>query len=115
MDESVGRQRWCEIQPDTEFLELNRDARESSRTTGRLQNREGKLTAGKEARVLAGLGHQVRLGEDFQNVLFLQRLDCRREVDVRAINENVKQVAEADCTAGRRCRAHTVLCGELRW
>src|SRR5580692_374413 len=96
----VGSQRWREVQAHSEFFELNRDSRES-RTGCPLQDRKGKFAARQETRFLPRLRHQVRLGQDLQYVVLLERLDRRCKVNVRPEDENIQQVAEPE----RRCRS----------
>ena len=56
----------------------------------------GNLAAGEEARFLAALGDQVRLGEALEQAAGLQRLDDRAEVVLRVEEEQVQEVAERE-------------------
>src|SRR5271156_1682796 len=100
MDQSIGSQSGREIQTHAEFLELNGDSGKTSAAAGGLQNRKREFAAGEEAGVFAGLGHQVGFGEDFQDVLLLQSLNGRGEIDVWTKDEDVEEVAQADGGAG---------------
>ena len=72
---AVADDRRREVQPDAELLELNGD-RDVEPPEPCATGRE--LAAGEEARFLAALGNQVRLGEALEQALVLQRAGWRR-------------------------------------
>ena len=74
----VAGDRRLERQPHAELLELDRH-----RIGGALDDRNRELAAGEEARLLAVVGDQVRLGEALEVALRLERLqDCAEALAV---------------------------------
>ena len=92
VDVAVGRDHRGELQPHAEFLERNRHRSEA---VARLHDRERELAAGEETGFLAVHRNQIRLGENLQKILRLERLDHRAEVDVGTEQEQVQDVVDA--------------------
>ena len=61
---------------------------------GALHDRHRKLAAGEEARLLAVVGDQVRLGERLEEALLLERLDGDAEAFRAIEEEEVQEIAE---------------------
>ena len=71
VNQAARQQCGREIQPHAEFLELNRDSRETTARSA-LHDGKRKFAAGQKAGVFSGRREQVRLGQDFENVVLLQ-------------------------------------------
>ena len=85
----VACNRRPEIQPDAELLEDDRD-----RAGGALHDRHRELAAREEARFLAVVGDQVRLGKRLEEALLLERLDDGAEAFLAVEEEEVQKIAE---------------------
>ncbi len=92
MDESVQGEGRREVQAHAKLLELNGDSGKTA-AAGRLQNGKGKFAAGEKTRFLSRRGQQIRLGQNLQNIILLESLDRRGQVDVRPNVEDVQQIA----------------------
>ena len=92
-----------EVQPHAEFLVGDRDRQVGARS---LRDRHRELAAGEEARFLAALGDQVRLGEALELPFGLQRLDHRAELVLGVEEKQVEEVAEDQLPgcSDRSCR-----------
>ena len=89
-----------EVQLHAERLELHRDHRRGGAAgRGGGDGGEGERAAGQEAGVLAFQRDQVRLGQNLQQVPFLQGLDGGADVQVGPEGEEVQQVGEVDGVA----------------
>src|SRR5215208_6461623 len=98
--DTVAVDRRREVQADTEFLELDGDGEVG---TGPLRDGNRKLTTGEEARFLATLRNQVRLGKALEQAALLHRTDQYADVVLLAEEEQVQEVAEIDLA---RCARH---------
>ena len=67
-----------------------------------LHDGEGELAASQKAGLLAVDGDEVGLGQNLQQILGLQSLDHRAEIDVRAEEKKVQDVV--DSLSGRKWR-----------
>ena len=92
---AVDRRR--EVQPDAELLELDGDGVAAAP----LRHRNREFAAGEEARFLAALGDQVRLGQALEQPAIRQRLDHHAEVEFLAEQEHVQEVAERELALRR--------------
>src|SRR5690348_11870584 len=87
----VVTDRAGKVQAYAEGFELNTDA---GKTLAGLDDGERELASRQESRLLPIDRHQVGLGQNFENGLLLKILDGCAQVDVRAEQENVQQIAE---------------------
>jgi hypothetical protein len=65
-----------------------------------LNDRIRELTAGEEVRRLPADGHQIRFGEDLEDILCLEVLNGGTEVQIRAEEEDVEQAAHVEGAGG---------------
>src|SRR3982074_2475125 len=91
MNIPIGHNHGSELQPHSEFLERNGNGRKAR---PRLHNREGKLTASQEACFLAVHRNQIGLGQDLQEILVLQGLNYRSEVDIGPEQKQIENIAD---------------------
>ena len=89
--DDVAGDRRPEIQLHAEFLEEDRHRGREARA---LHHRHRELAAREEARLLAVVGDQVRLGERLKQPLLLERLDDGAEAFLPVEVEDVQEVAE---------------------
>ena len=82
-----------EVEADAEFLELHGDRHVRARP---LRDGHGKFAAGEEARLLAALRDEVRLGQALEQAARLERLDREPEVVLLAQDEEVQKVTEGE-------------------
>src|SRR5687767_2351016 len=87
-DEVAGNRRF-EIQPDAKLLEQDRN-----RPGRALHDRYGEFTTSQEARLLAVVGDQIRLGQALEVSVGLQRLDQRAGVVLGIEQKQVQEVGE---------------------
>src|SRR5581483_6942646 len=101
MNVAVGHDLGREFQLHAEFLELNGYAHES---LPGLHHGERKFAAGQEACFLAIDCNQVRLSQNLQQILLLQGLDHRTQVNIRTEQKNVQHIIEGLARLKRRMR-----------
>src|SRR5712691_1881039 len=97
MNRAGSCQRRREIELHSKLPELHSDYGSdpaASRGGGNGWKRE--FAAGQEARIRALDHDQVRLSQNLQQVLLLQRLDGSSEVQIRAEDEKVQQIGEIE-------------------
>src|ERR1019366_5038515 len=97
LDGPAGRDAGQEFDTDTELAEGDGDC---IAPETRLNHGEWDLAAGEEAGLLAIDGQKIRLGQGFEQILALQRLDGRRQVNVLAEQQDAQHVGEANDAAG---------------
>src|ERR1039458_3195176 len=105
IDGALRRNRRCEIELHAVGFELHRDHWRGGAAGGRSgDRRERKTAAGEETGVLALEREQIRLGENLQQILFLQSLDRRADVEIRDEREEVEQIGEVDGLPSAWCQ-----------
>ena len=67
---------------------------------GSLDNRIRELTAGEEVCGFPADGHQIRLGEDLEDVLCLEILNGSAEIEVGSEEENIEQAGDTEARDG---------------
>src|SRR5262249_36124387 len=83
------------VELHTKLLELHRHhGRDSAGSGRRSDGGVGKLTAGEKAGFRAFHHDQVRLGENRQQMLLLERLNRRADVQVRREDEEIEQIRQ---------------------
>src|ERR1035441_9865843 len=97
LDGPAGGDAGQEFNTDTELAE---GAGNGVANEDRLDHGERELAAGEEAGLLAVDGEKIWLGQGFEQVLALQRLDGCRQVEVFAEQENAQHVGEANEAVG---------------
>ena len=101
MNQSIGLNRRGEIQPHAELLELNRDCRQLHRLRPSIAQPDKEIV--RPPRNDASLPDAVsKFGsaKNLQNVLRLQSLNRRGQIDVWPENEKVQQVAQVESAGG---------------
>ena len=86
LDRVVGRDHGRKSQPDAKFAELNRNR---ARIGATLQYGHREFSADQKIGFLSVGGDQIRLSQDLENVLALQRLDEGPQGQLRIEGENV--------------------------
>src|SRR6185437_2150808 len=97
IDGAECRNRRSEIQLHAERFELHRDHRGGCASGGRRRDRGiRERAAGEEARLFSIERDEVRLRQNLQQVILLQRLDGGADVQVRPEGEEVQQIRKVD-------------------
>ena len=91
-DGAVGQNGGREVNLDAVRAELNCDRRKSTCAT--LYHRVGELAAGEKGRLFSADGGECGLGEDLSDLLILERLDGRSELQVLVVIKEPEEAAQ---------------------
>src|SRR5580704_19196779 len=107
MNLAIGSKCRGKVQANAEFLKLDRDGRKTS--TAGLGNRVRKFAASQEAGFFSRRSKKRGLRQNLQNVICLEGLDCRSQINIGTEDENIQEVAE-----GELSRSGIVVVGQGR-
>ena len=105
MNVSARHDYGSEPQLHAEFLELDGDRVE---TLAGLNDGKGELPAGKKTGFFAVDRDQIRLGQNLEQVLGLERLNHGANIEISASDKDIQEIADVDggcrrgsCSRGR--------------